>query len=59
VKRHHDHDNSYKEIYFIGDGLQFQKFSPLSLWQEALQTDTVLAKELKIIHLDPQAAEGD
>jgi hypothetical protein len=37
VKRHHDHDNSYKGKHLIGAGLQFQRFSPLSSWQEAWQ----------------------
>jgi hypothetical protein len=36
VKRHHDQGNSYKEQHLIGDGLQVQRFSPLS-WQEAWQ----------------------
>jgi hypothetical protein len=35
VERHHNHGNSYKGIHLIEAGLQFQKFSPLSLWQEA------------------------
>ena len=35
VKRHHDHGNSYKGKHFIGAGLWFQRFSPLSSWQEA------------------------
>jgi hypothetical protein len=35
VRRHHDHDNSYKEKYVIGAGLQFHSFSPLLSWQEA------------------------
>ena len=34
VKRHHDQGNSYKEQHLIGAGLQFQRFSPLALWQE-------------------------
>jgi hypothetical protein len=35
VKRGHDHSNSYKGKYFIKAGFQFQRFSPLSSWQEA------------------------
>jgi hypothetical protein len=30
VNRHHDQGNSYKGQPLIGDGLQVQKFSPLS-----------------------------
>ena len=37
VRRHHDHGNSYKEKHLTGTGLQFQRFSPLSSWQEAWQ----------------------
>jgi hypothetical protein len=36
VKRHHDHGNSYKKKkHLVGAGLQFQRFSSLSSWQEA------------------------
>jgi hypothetical protein len=35
VKRHHDQGNSYKRTHLIGAGLQFQRFSLLSSWQEA------------------------
>lgn len=35
LKRHHDQDNSYQRKHFIGAGLQFQRFSPLSTWQGA------------------------
>ena len=37
LKRHHDQGNFYKGQYLIGAGLQFQRFSPLSSWQEAWQ----------------------
>jgi hypothetical protein len=37
LKRHHDRSNFYKGQYLIGAGLQFQRFSPLSSWQEAWQ----------------------
>ena len=37
VKRLHDHNNSYKGKHLIGAGLQLQRFSPLSSWQEAWQ----------------------
>jgi hypothetical protein len=36
VKRHNDdHSNSYKRTHLVGAGLQFQRFHPLSSWQEA------------------------
>ena len=61
VKRHHDHSNSYKGKHLTGDGLLFQRFSPLSSRQETRQcaADMVLEKELRVLHLDPQAAERD
>ena len=37
VNRHHDQGKSYKGQHLIGAGLQFQRFSPLSSWQEAWQ----------------------
>jgi len=33
VKRHHDWGNSYEGKHLLRTGLQFQRFSPLSLWQ--------------------------
>jgi hypothetical protein len=38
VKKHHDHGNMYKGRCLIGDGFQFQMFSPLSIWQKAWQS---------------------
>ena len=37
MKRHHDHSNSYKGKHLFQAGLQFQKFSALSSWQETWQ----------------------
>ena len=34
MKRHHYHSNSYREKHLIETSLQFQRFSPLSSWQE-------------------------
>jgi hypothetical protein len=34
VKRHHGQGSSYKGIHLIGAGLEVQRFSPLSSWQE-------------------------
>ena len=37
MKRYDDRDNSYKGKHFTGAALQFQRFNPLSSWQEAWQ----------------------
>jgi len=37
VKRQQEQENSYKGKHLIGAGLQSQRFSPLSSWQEAWQ----------------------
>jgi hypothetical protein len=54
VKRHHDHGNSSEGKHLIGAGLQVQRFSPLSSWWEhgSVQTNMVLEKELRVLHLD-------
>jgi len=59
VNRHHDQDNSYKKKHFIGQ-LTVQRFSPLSSWQEApWHADTVLEKELRVLHLVLGQPGGD
>ena len=42
-------------------GLQFQRFSPLSSWQEhgTVQSDIVLEKTLRVLPLDPKTAKRD
>jgi hypothetical protein len=61
-KRHHDHSNSYQGKHLFEANLEFQRFSPLSSQQEAqkgmhgVQADMGL-EELRVLHLDPQAAE--
>ena len=37
MKRHHGQGNFYKGKHLIGTGLQFQRYSQLSSWQEARQ----------------------
>jgi hypothetical protein len=37
VKGYHDQGNTYQCKHLIGAGLQLQRFSPLSSWQEAWQ----------------------
>lgn len=43
VKRHSDQKNVYKGQLLIGLGLQFQRFSPLSSWQEGWELSNTLA----------------
>jgi hypothetical protein len=60
LERHHDQSNSYKGKHLTRAGLQLQRFSPLPSWQElqgSVQADMVL-KELRVLHLDLQAAMG-
>ena len=51
---------SYKEEHLIVAGLQFQRFSPLYHDEKhgSMQAGMVLEKELRVLHLDLQAA-GD
>jgi len=60
VKRHHDHHNSYKGKYLVGDGLEFQRFRTLFPWwkHSSLKADMIL-EEPRVQHIDPLAAEGD
>jgi hypothetical protein len=57
VNRHHDQNNSYKEQYLIGAGLQVQRFCPLSSRQEhgSIQTDLGV-EELRVLTFVPKAA---
>lgn len=55
VKKYHDHSTSYKGKYFIGLGLQFQWFCPLSSWN--MQEDMVLEKKLTTLHLNPETVK--
>ena len=58
MKRHHDQGNSYKGDYFIEDGLQVKRFShcgkPHHYCPECTQTDRLLEKEPRVLHLDWQ-----
>jgi hypothetical protein len=58
VKRHYGQGNSFKGQHLIGGGLKFQRFSPLSSWQEKWQHQDihVLEKELRVLDLDLKAA---
>ena len=56
MKRHLNQCSFYKG-HLIGTVLQFQRFSPLSSWQEAqhVQADLVL-EDLTVLHLHPKKA---
>ena len=54
MKRHHDHSKSYKEKHLVGAGLQIQRYHGGK--HGSMQVDTVLERELRVLHLDRQAA---
>jgi hypothetical protein len=58
VKRQDYQGNSYKGKHLIEAGLQFQRFSPLSSWQEAWQCAGRhgAGEELRVLHPDPKVA---
>ena len=56
MNRHHDQDNSYKGQHLIRAGLQVQRFSPLSSWQETWQCPGRHSAGRRGEHLDPKAA---
>jgi hypothetical protein len=60
VKRHHDHDNTYKGKYFIVAGLQFRALVHCHHGGKhgSMQVDMVLEMELSVLHLDQHAEEG-
>ena len=59
VKRHHDHGDSNKGQHLVGDGLQFQRFNPVSFMAESMATYTqadMVLEDWRSLHFDPQAA---
>jgi hypothetical protein len=58
MKRHHDHSNSYKGKHLIGADLQLRSSVHYHHGGKcgSTQTDLVLEKELRVLHLDQQAA---
>ena len=58
LKRHHDHSSSYKGNYFIGAVLQLRGLVHYQPGRKhgSVQADMVLEKELRALHLNPQAA---
>ena len=54
MKRHNDHGNSYKGKYLSGAGLHYCHGGK----HGGMQADMVLEKDLRVLHLDLQAA-GD
>ena len=61
VKRHYDHGNSYKRKIELGLTYSFRTFvhCPHGKKYGNMQADIVQEKELGVLHLDLQAAEGD
>jgi hypothetical protein len=61
VKKHHDRRNTFKGKHLIGTSLQVQRFSHYNHDKKhgEMQANMVLEKGLRVLHLDPQAAEGD
>jgi hypothetical protein len=61
VKRRHDHTNSYKGQHFIETGLQFRGSVHYHHGGKhgSIQAGMVLEEELRVLHLDLKAAEGD
>lgn len=56
MKRHHELGNSDKGTHLIGAGLQLTGL--VLYWYGDTQADIVPEKELRVLHLDLQAAEG-
>jgi hypothetical protein len=58
VKRHHDHDISYKGKYLIGAGFEFRGFVHFYHGRKHgyIQTDIVLERQLRVPYPDQQAA---
>ena len=61
VKSHHDHVSSYKGKHLIGTGLQFRGSVIIMVGHMVAhrQAWMMLEKELRVLHLDPQAAGRD
>ena len=58
VKRHHEHSNFYKGKNLIEAGVQFRDLIHYHCGGKhgAMQADVVLEKEMRVLHLDLQAA---
>ena len=51
--------SSYNRKHLIGAGLQFQRFSPLSSrWEQGSIHADIVQKQLRILHLQLEAASG-
>lgn len=61
VKKHHDHENSYKGRHVIGAGLQFRCLGHSYGVRHGgtAQADMVLEKELRALCLGQKVAERD
>lgn len=66
VKRHHDHENSYKRKHVIGASLQLKgrTHGGTASYHGGMhggtaQADVALEKELRVLHLGQQVAGRD
>jgi hypothetical protein len=61
MKRHHDHCKSDNGKQLIEAGLQFRDLVYYHHGEThgSVQTDIVLEKELRVLHVDMKAAAGD
>jgi hypothetical protein len=61
VKRHQDHGNSYKGKHLTETWFSFRSFIYYHHGRKhgGIKADMVLEEELRVLHLDPQEAEGD
>ena len=57
VKRHHDHSNSYTGKTLTEAGLQFRARCHHSGKHGNTQVDTVLERDLRVLHLDQKVVE--
>ena len=61
MKGHHDHGNSYKGKLSLGLAYSLRGSARYHHGGKhgSMQADLVLEKELRVLHLDLQTAEGD
>ena len=61
MKKHHGHKSCYKGQYFVGAGLEFRGLVHYCHCgkHDSVQAGMMLQKDLRVLHLDPQAVEGD
>ena len=59
VKKHHNHSKSYKTEHLIGQAFSSEVWSIIIMTRyEGVQANMMLEKELRALHLDPQATRS-